>query len=120
MELRSGARHENLETSFSVTKNEWPSNNNAWRGAETPIEIKAKGRRIPDWQLDETDLAGLLSESPVKSSEPVEEITLIPMGSARLRLSVFPVIDNGPEGNTWETPPEPPLKKHVVRLPAGK
>jgi len=105
---------EKPETSFEITTKDWPPDNNAWGSAEAPIEIKAKGRRIPGWQKDEMDLVGLLSESPVRSSEPVEEMTLIPMGSARLRLSAFPVIDNGPEGRTWETPPEPPLRKQVV------
>jgi hypothetical protein len=28
----------------------------------------------------------------VPAGEPVEEITLIPMGAARLRISAFPVI----------------------------
>ena len=100
-----------------VTVNGWPSDNNVWASVEPPIEIKAKGRRIPGWQADDMDLVGLLSESPVKSDEPIEEITLVPMGFARLRLSAFPVIDNGPEGYRWETPSEPPLKK---RGPVGK
>jgi hypothetical protein len=30
----------------------------------------------------------------VKSKEPEEVITLIPMGAARLRISAFPVVDN--------------------------
>ncbi len=108
-----------LDESFKVVKKEWPSDNNAWGSTETPIEIKAKGRRIPEWKKDiVTDLVGLISEGPVKSNEPVEEITLIPMGAARLRLSAFPVIDNGPDGHTWKTPPEPIVKRgrHVKAM----
>jgi DUF1680 family protein len=96
-----------LDASFTVTKKEWPSDNNVWGVEQAPIEIKTKGRKIPGWQTDETDLVGLIAESPIKSEEPVEEITLIPMGAGRLRLSAFPVIDNGPEGRAWQNPPEP-------------
>ena len=99
-----------LEASFQATKKEWPADDNAWGGMNAPIEIKAKGRRIPDWRTDETDLVGLIAEGPVKSEEPLEEITLIPMGAARLRLSVFPVIDNGPGGIAWKSPAEPFVK----------
>ena len=105
------------ETSFEVVQNRWPSDNHVWASTKTPIEMKAKGRRIPGWRTDEMDLVGLLSQSPVKSDEPVEGITLVPMGSARLRLSAFPVIDNGPGGHPWAMPPEPPLKRRPAAKP---
>jgi len=111
-----------LEASFEITKKSWPLDNIPWKNTETPIEIKAKGRRIPGWQKDELDLVGLLSESPVKSNEPIEEVTLIPMGCARLRISAFPVIDNGPDGLPWKTPPEPALsdKPGVPKVDPGQ
>ena len=62
----------------------------------TPIELRAKGKRLPAWQLDQLGLVGLLPPSPVKSDEPVESITLVPMGAARLRISSFPVVAEGP------------------------
>jgi len=106
------------EAAFEVVRKNWPRDGVPWRNTDAPIEIKARARRIPGWQKDELDLVGLLSESPVKSSEPVEEVTLIPMGCARLRISAFPVIDNGPDGRPWKTPPEPVLPNKPRVRPA--
>jgi hypothetical protein len=72
-----------------------------------PVRLIAKGRRIPAWKQDHLGLVGLLQESPAKSAEPVEEITLIPMGAARLRISQFPVIGEGDGAHEWVEPPPP-------------
>jgi hypothetical protein len=71
-----------------------------------PIELHAKGKRIPNWQL-ERGLCPVLQQSPIKSDEAVEDITLIPMGCARLRISAFPVIGDGPDAHEWQAPPPP-------------
>lgn len=70
-----------------------------------PFTITAKARRIPAWRADSENVVGPLQPSPAKSTEPVETISLIPMGAARLRISSFPTIGSGPGAHEWQTPP---------------
>jgi len=56
-----------------------------------PIEIRVKGRRVPQWTLVNGS-AGPLPISPVTSSDPEETLTLIPYGSAKLRVTAFPYL----------------------------
>jgi DUF1680 family protein len=58
-----------------------------------PVRILAKGRKLSGWKLEPNGLIQEVPASPVESSEAVEEVTLIPMGSARLRVSAFPVLE---------------------------
>ena len=74
-----------------------------WR--TPPLRIRAKGRKIPGWKLQD-HMCAPLQESPVRSGEPTEEIFLIPLGCARLRLSVFPVISDEETARVWKDVPE--------------
>jgi hypothetical protein len=56
-----------------------------------PIELTTKAKRLPNWKA-EGKMVSKVPISPVESNEPVEEITLIPMGCARLRISSFPIV----------------------------
>ncbi|HUU38244.1 MAG TPA: beta-L-arabinofuranosidase domain-containing protein, partial [Candidatus Desulfaltia sp.] len=56
-----------------------------------PIVLKARARQILEWKA-ERRMVGKVPPGPVRSSEPVTEILLIPMGCARLRISSFPWI----------------------------
>ena len=56
-----------------------------------PVDIKIKGRRVPQWTLANGS-AGPLPPSPVLSREPDETLTLIPYGAAKLRITAFPQI----------------------------
>ncbi len=63
-----------------------------WTVEAAPIEIKARGKRIPGWGL-ENETVEELKARPVPSDQPEEAVTLIPLGCARLRMSCLPTID---------------------------
>ncbi|HEU5051663.1 MAG TPA: beta-L-arabinofuranosidase domain-containing protein [Hanamia sp.] len=81
-----------LDQQFEVIKKPWPADNFPFSQKNVPIEIKAKGKLIPFWTTDQYGLCGILPESPVQVSTKEKDITLIPMGAARLRISAFPVV----------------------------
>jgi hypothetical protein len=92
----------NPAASFEVIeKHGGPLAEQPWTPQNVPIELKAKGKRIPQWTTDAKQLLRPLQESPVKSDAPVEPLTLIPMGGARLRISAFPVISDSPDAHAW-------------------
>ena len=82
----------NATQSFTVVHKAWPKDNYPFSLENVPIEIKAKGRQIPSWKIDKNGLVDVLPMYPAKTSQPIEDITLIPMGAARLRISAFPVV----------------------------
>ena len=93
--------------SFEVVHKAGPRPGQPFTPETAPIALKVKARKIPGWQQDNQGVVGLLQQSPARSDEPTEEITLIPMGAARLRISSFPTIGSGPEAREWVSPPKP-------------
>jgi hypothetical protein len=91
---------------FQVSKKAMPAGGQPFTPDAAPIEITAKARKIPNWQSDRLRLVGLLQDMPAKSTEPVETVTLIPMGAARLRISAFPVVSPASSAHEWVAPPK--------------
>ncbi|WP_215224180.1 beta-L-arabinofuranosidase domain-containing protein [Echinicola shivajiensis] len=80
----------NLEKSLTVEKKEWPESNFPFTPESVPLVIKAKGKQIPEWQIGQYGLVGELKDLPKTTEAPTEDVELIPMGAARLRISAFP------------------------------
>lgn len=90
---------------FEFKSEMWPDDEVPFRGDTTPFRIRARAKRIPGWTLDGTGLVRELIDSPLRSAEPEETVTLIPMGAARLRIAAFPVIGAGDGARDWPPPP---------------
>jgi len=113
----------NPAKSFSLTRKSGPLAAQPFTPETAPLELTAKARKIPAWQQDSTALVGKLQVSPIRSDEPVETVTLIPMGCARLRISAFPVIGSGPDATTWQEDPtawSKQMRISVSRLNEGE
>ncbi len=93
--------------SFELVRKPGPLAAQPFTPEAAPVELKAKARKIPAWQADHLNVVGLLQPSPAKTDEPVETITLIPMGAARLRISMFPTIGTGAAAHEWTAPAKP-------------
>lgn len=93
--------HNHPEDSFTVKKLAWPKDNYPFTPGSAPIEILAKGRQIPQWTEDKFGLCGVLQQSPAFSDQPVKELTLIPMGATRLRISAFPTVSDSAMAHKW-------------------
>ncbi len=82
-----------LDAQFRITRKPWPADNFPFTQGSVPVVIHGKGKIIPQWALDKYGLCDTLPVSPQTVSTPTEDIELIPMGAARLRISAFPVVN---------------------------
>lgn len=89
------------EKSFTIKKLAWPQDNFPFTPDSAPIQIVARAREIPEWTLDRHGLCAALQDSPAASDQPVQDVTLIPMGAARLRIAAFPTVSDAPDAHKW-------------------
>ena len=81
-----------LDQQFEVVRKPWPTDDFPFTPDAVPLQLKAKGKLIPEWILDKNGLCDTLPQSPVAVTTREEPIQLIPMGAARLRIAAFPVV----------------------------
>jgi hypothetical protein len=74
----------------SIAFEERPMGKNPFSTPGAPVIARVKGRRIPSWGL-ERGAAAPPPADPVASTEPPEDIRLIPYGCTDLRITEFPV-----------------------------
>ena len=85
--------------SFEIMRKPGPLAANPFTPETVPISLVAEAKRIPGWQADSDQVVDVLPASPVQSDAPLEKVTLIPMGAARLRITSFPVIEGGEQAH---------------------
>jgi len=108
-------------SSFEFVGSEWSGEGQPFEAEAAPVAMRVKAKKIPQWKMDRLGLVGELQASPAKSDEAIETVTLIPMGSARLRISAFPTVSDGGDAHEWQAPPEPakPLPTKVSHCRRG-
>jgi hypothetical protein len=64
--------------------------NDPFKQANVPVVLTTSAQVVTDWVADSQDVVTPLVTGPVATSSPVQQVSLIPMGAARLRITSFP------------------------------
>lgn len=80
----------NLPLNFTVQKKPWPADDYPFTIESVPFEFTAVGNQVPSWGYDSTGMTDLMPTKYVERSTVDTPLKLVPMGAARLRISVFP------------------------------
>lgn len=92
---------------LSFTADPGPLTGDPFTHEDVPVRIRARARRLEEWVADDEHVVAPLQRSPAHATGAQEEVTLIPMGAARLRVTTFPTAT--PDGRPWT--PEPPYRR---------
>jgi hypothetical protein len=90
--------------SATVTRKPGPLAANPFTRDGAPVSLSVTGRKIPNWQADAEGIVRTLQQSPARSTQPNESLTLLPMGAQRVRITTFPRIGDGADAVEWSIP----------------
>ncbi len=77
------------ETAFGLER--LPVGDQPWMADAAPVVLRARARRIAEWQ-PYGPATGPLPWSPASSSAPDEDVTLVPYGCTKIRIAEFPTV----------------------------
>jgi len=78
-----------LDSYFTVKYPKVPEGSYPWE--YPPIELICKGKRVDGWDILDDNVTPDVPQSPIINDNPEEEITLVPYGCTRIRITYFPV-----------------------------
>ncbi|WP_125264228.1 RICIN domain-containing protein [Streptomyces alboflavus] len=91
------------EKDLSFTAEAGPLTGDPFTHEGTPVRIRGRARRLKEWVADDEHVVAPLQSGTARADTPQEQVTLVPMGAARLRVTAFPTA--APDGRPWT--PEP-------------
>ena len=77
------------DTAHQLPVQELPIGGSPFALNGTPVTVQVAARKLPAWRAVD-GVAEVVPPSPVTSEEPEEQITLVPYGAAKLRITSFP------------------------------
>jgi hypothetical protein len=80
----------------SVVFEHSPLGANPFDAQKVPVRAYVKGALLPEWTIVR-NAAAAPPQSPVISEQPLETLTLIPYGAAKLRITEFPTLQTQKE-----------------------